>query len=231
MELWYRTGLTADCFAQALRIIYLHGFASGPGSRKASYFAERLRERGAHVEVPDLAAGDFEHLTISGQLRIVEKAAAGEPSVLIGSSLGGYLAALFAATHPAVRALVLLAPAFHFRHLWKNRLGEAGWQEWERGGVLTAYHYALGRPASISFDLMRDAAKFPAQPRFEQPALIVHGSRDDVVPIASSENFVRRHPNARLVVVDSGHELTDVLDAIWNETLDFLLHSGVKFGC
>jgi len=48
------------------RILYLHGFASGPSSSKARYFRGRLEAAGAHVEVPDLAAGDFEHLTLSG---------------------------------------------------------------------------------------------------------------------------------------------------------------------
>jgi predicted esterase YcpF (UPF0227 family) len=52
------------------RIIYLHGFASGPGSSKARFFRERLERIGAAVEVPDLAAGDFEHLTITGHVNL-----------------------------------------------------------------------------------------------------------------------------------------------------------------
>jgi uncharacterized protein len=51
-----------------LRVLYLHGFASGPGSRKAGFFAAKLRELAFSVEVPDLAEGRFEHLTISRQL-------------------------------------------------------------------------------------------------------------------------------------------------------------------
>ena len=51
------------------RIVYLHGFASGPASSKARYFKEHLETAGARVDVPDLAAGDFEHLTISGQIK------------------------------------------------------------------------------------------------------------------------------------------------------------------
>ena len=71
------------------RILYLHGFASSPASRKARFFAELLRAAGALVDIPDLAAGDFEHLTISGQLRVIERAAAGNPVALMGSSMGG----------------------------------------------------------------------------------------------------------------------------------------------
>ena len=48
------------------RVVYLHGFASGPGSKKARYFSERLAECGVSLEVPDLAEGDFENLTVTG---------------------------------------------------------------------------------------------------------------------------------------------------------------------
>ncbi len=46
-----------------IRILYLHGFASGPFSTKARYFRDLLERAGARVDVPDLAAGDFENLT------------------------------------------------------------------------------------------------------------------------------------------------------------------------
>ena len=48
-------------------VLYLHGFASGPGSKKACYFRDALQSAGLSVEVPDLAQADFPHLTISGQ--------------------------------------------------------------------------------------------------------------------------------------------------------------------
>src|SRR6202030_3969199 len=97
-----------------MRILYLHGFASGPASKKAAFFADRLPA----LEVPDLAASDFEHLAITAQLRVIEEAAAGEPVSLIGSSMGGYLAALYASRHREVSRVVLLAPAFAFARRW-----------------------------------------------------------------------------------------------------------------
>ena len=100
------------------RILYLHGFASGPSSSKARYFQERLESAGMPVEVPDLAAGDFEHLTLTGQLGVIERSAAAGPVSLAGSSMGGYLAALYAARHPEVLRVVLLAPAFDFARRW-----------------------------------------------------------------------------------------------------------------
>ncbi len=107
---------------ERLRVLYLHGFASSPGSRKASFFAERLARLGFEVDVPDLAEGDFKGLTISGQLRAVERLARNERMILIGSSLGGYVASLYAARHPEVQSLILLAPAFRFFELWRSEL-------------------------------------------------------------------------------------------------------------
>src|SRR5262245_8888349 len=108
----------------SVHVIYLHGFASGPGSKKAQYFARRFAELGVQVTIPDLACGDFEHLTLSGQLQVIESSAAGNAVILIGSSLGGYLAALYAARHPETERIVMLAPGFGFARRWPSRLGE-----------------------------------------------------------------------------------------------------------
>jgi len=57
--------------------------------------------------------GRFEALTISGQLQGDRAGRRRSSVILMGSSLGGYLAALYASRHPdQVERLVLLAPAF-----------------------------------------------------------------------------------------------------------------------
>src|SRR5450631_2286569 len=118
-----------------MRIVYLHGFASGPESGKAQFFAKRFGELGVPFEAPQLDEGDFEGLTISGQLKVVDQAVAGGPVVLMGSSLGGYLAALYAAKNVSnVDRLVLLAPAFEFPTRWKARYSAEELQEWKARG-------------------------------------------------------------------------------------------------
>lgn len=82
--------------------VYLHGFASSSASSKAQYFKTRLAEHDIALEIPELDGGDFERVTLSGQLRVVERLVGGCPVVLLGSSMGGYLAALYAARHPEV---------------------------------------------------------------------------------------------------------------------------------
>jgi hypothetical protein len=202
-------------------VIYLHGFASSPESSKAQFFARQFAALGVRCEVPALDGGDFEHLTISGQLRLLEELVGGERVRLIGSSLGGYLAALYASLHPETDRVVLLAPAFCFGSRYPQELGPEVMEPWQRTGSRKIFHYGFGEERSLSYDLIEDGAKYPDYPEFSQPALILHGRNDDVVPASLSEAFAASHPNARLLVLESDHQLTDVTAILWEETREF----------
>jgi len=206
-----------------LRVLYLHGFASSPESRKARFFSERLRQHGFTVDTPDLAEGNFSQLTITGQLKVVEQALNGQSGILIGSSLGGYLAALYAARHAQVERLILLAPAFRFHKLWMQRLTREQLSYWKDSGTIPVFHYGAGRELPLDYRFMDDAASYEPMPSFPQPTLIFHGTGDDVVPLESSTEFARMHDNVRLIPLPSGHELTDVLEEIWRESESFVL--------
>jgi uncharacterized protein len=203
-------------------ILYLHGFASSPSSSKARFFRDRLHEAGATVTIPDLAARDFEHLTISAQLALIETTAGPGRGNLMGSSMGGWLAALHAATHENVGRLVLLAPAFGLNRRWPERLGPAEMDRWRRTNSQAVFHYGDNRVRSIGYQLIEDAARHPDFPDFRQPALIFHGAYDDIVPVRYAEEFAAGRPNVTLEVVDSGHDLLNVLDAIAPRVIDFL---------
>ena len=204
------------------RVIYLHGFASSPSSRKATFFSEQLGALGYAVEIPDLAQGDFSRLTISGQLSVVEEVARGEPVMLIGSSLGGYLAALYAARHPEVERLILLAPAFGFYQLWMAEIPPERIAAWRRHGALPFFHYGAQRELPLGYELLEDASHFEPFPVVPQPTLIFHGNQDPSVPVEQSLGFVRLNPSARLIRLESGHELIDVLPNVWEESECFI---------
>jgi len=212
--------------AQITRYVYLHGFASSPQSSKAQFFRKRFAEKGITLEIPRLDGGDFTHLTITGQLQIVDAAVAGhidQPSaVLIGSSMGGYLAALYAARHANIQKLVLLAPAFQFPSRWRERYSPEELARWQREGTVPVFHYGFHREVPLDYQLMVDSRNYEDEPEFAQPALVLHGSRDEVVPASISTGYAARHPNVILRLFDSGHELTDVLEDLWKETAAFL---------
>jgi len=203
-------------------LLYLHGFASSPGSLKARVFRRRLAELGEELVVPELDGGDFEHLTLSRQLALVDRIARGvRPLALIGSSMGGYLSALHA-SRADVDALVLMAPAVDFRERWREKIGEADLEKWRRDGVVEVDHVALGRKMPLRFDLMVDAALHEPWPVVRCPTLVFQGTKDDIVPPERVKKWVAATPTARLVMLESGHELTDCAEQMAEEALRFL---------
>jgi len=74
--------------------IYLHGFASGPGSQKARVFKDRFEKAKLSLTIPDLQQGDFENLTLTKQVSLVQSIIDAKPGAgfaLIGSSMGAML--------------------------------------------------------------------------------------------------------------------------------------------
>jgi pimeloyl-ACP methyl ester carboxylesterase len=206
-----------------MQYLYLHGFASGPLSRKALAFRAALAGNGVEVDIPDLADGRFDQLTISGQLEVIDRVLQGSPARLVGSSLGGYLAALYAAAHPEVDRLVLLAPAFDFCARWGQLAGSQKMQNWRETGWAEVFHYGDNAMRRLHYGFYEEALRHDPNPAFTQPALIFHGIHDDTVPVGYSRAFSFAHPNAALREVDSDHELLNVLDSIIATAAPFLL--------
>jgi pimeloyl-ACP methyl ester carboxylesterase len=174
------------------------------------------------IDIPQLDEGDFKGLTISRQLRVIDRAVKGEAVILMGSSLGGYLAALYAADHPDVERLVLMAPAFQFPRRWRESFDGADLAQWKQEGSRKFFHYAAQQELPLGYQFVDDALLYPDEPDFRQPALILHGLSDPVVPPEVSRQYAQGHPNVTLRLFDSGHELTDVLEPMWKETCMFL---------
>jgi pimeloyl-ACP methyl ester carboxylesterase len=140
----------------------------------------------------------------------------------MGSSLGGYLAALYAARHPEVSRVVLLAPAFGFARHWAERMGATAVEAWRATGGIEVFHYGENRQRRLSYALLGDGLRYEDYPDFRQPALIFHGAQDDVVPARYSAEFAATHPNARLETLESGHELLNVLEYMAPKVCEFL---------
>lgn len=91
-------------------VCFSHGKESGPWGTKIAAMADLARDRGLAVESIDYRGMD-------DPLARVEKlvghcAPLDRPLVLVGSSMGGHVAAAASARLPGVEGLFLLAPAF-----------------------------------------------------------------------------------------------------------------------
>ncbi|MBN1771753.1 MAG: alpha/beta hydrolase [Deltaproteobacteria bacterium] len=204
-------------------VLYLHGFASSPGSAKARAFAERLEPLGARVAIPRLDDGDFSRLTLTRALAAAGCAAPpGRPYAVVGSSMGGYLGLTHALRHP-VAAVVAMAPALDFPVSWPRWMSATEMADWERTGWTLLDHHETQRKERISFDLVRDARRHGALTRAPAcPVLVFHGTRDDVVPCGLSERFAADNPQVRLVLLDDDHSLMASVPRILDESTEFL---------
>jgi uncharacterized protein len=204
------------------RFLYLHGFASGPKSTKGVAFADHYGKRGVTIDRLDLRVPSLEHLRLSAMLSATRQALGGDRdrAVVFGSSLGALTAARVAERDARVAALVLLAPAFQLMARWRQRPDFA---EWERTGWLPIQDYAENRPARVDFEFCRDAEAIDVGfPDVRVPVLIIHGTRDDVVPIERSREFAAGKRHVRLVELDDGHELVASIPALLAESDRFL---------
>jgi pimeloyl-ACP methyl ester carboxylesterase len=75
----------------------------------------------------------------------------------------------------------------------------------------------------VSYQLLADGLRYEFFPDISQPTLLFHGKHDTVVLPTCSAEFAQGRSNVSLRIVESGHELTDVLEQIWAVVQPFCL--------
>ena len=214
-------------------IFYLHGFASSARSTKAAYLAERFQQYGFQLRCPDFNLPDFATLTLTRMLAQLDREmaeaatatrSATGPATLIGSSLGGTLAILAAATFgERVDRLVLLAPAVMFAKEGHHLLPPGRIAEWRRLGRMPFFHYADNAERMLNFTFYEDSFRYnPFDATFSQPTLIFQGTKDISVDPRTVEAFARLRPNVTLSLLEDDHQLTNSLPRIWDGVSAFL---------
>jgi pimeloyl-ACP methyl ester carboxylesterase len=210
----------------ARRYAYLHGFASSPLSKKGQALRRAFADRGIPLELPDLNQPSFaslSHDACLGALDAMDCAAkrAGERFCFVGSSFGGWLAARWAELHPErVERLVLLCPGFELEKRWPVLLGDSKMAEWGRNGALP-FADATGALVLVHYGFFVESLRQAGRPVVPCDTLILHGVRDEVVPIESSRRYVAEHRHVTLVELDDDHELMASLDRVVVESLRF----------
>ncbi len=175
-------------------VVWLGGFRSDMAGTKAQALADRALAEGRSYLRFDYyghgeSSGAFVRGTISrwraDALAVIDQLTAG-PLMLVGSSMGGWLACLAAMTRPQrVTGLVLLAPAADFtERLMRPEMDAAAQAQMHRDGVwLRPSDY--GDPYPISRDLLEDGARWSILPgpiRLGAPVRILQGGADPDVP-------------------------------------------------
>ena len=212
-----------------MQFIYLHGFASGPNSKKATVFKQAFNRKKISLTIPDLEEEGFENLTISGQIHIVESIISqnsGKCFGLIGSSLGGYLAALVAESNPSVVSIYLMAPAFKFLKRWKKKLDyKYGFSKLPE--FINVFHYRYNEERRLNRHFFEDAEQWENVPfSRELPIRLVHGIHDESVDIQVSREFSGSRPWCEFLEIESDHGLLSHLDWLVDDCLKFYKKMG-----
>jgi pimeloyl-ACP methyl ester carboxylesterase len=210
-----------------MHVFYLHGFASSARSSKAAYLAARLQPYGITLQTPDFNPPDFATLTVSRMIDQIARdvdALDGDPAVLIGSSLGAFVAVQAALRMPSeISHLVLLAPALDFGGNRMRSLGGQGLDEWKRTNQLTVFHYGYGRMMNVGYGLYEDARGYDCtSAALPMPIQIFQGRQDTAVDPEGVEAWAAARPGVELHMLDDDHQLTKSLDYIWREMKRFL---------
>jgi len=211
--------------------VYLHGFASGPLSKKAAAFKKKFEEIGVSLNFPDLEGGDFENMTLTSQIKIVLDLLdqfQGKNVCLIGSSMGGYLATLLAQKRVVIKATYLMAPGFNFLERWMRSLQLDYDGDHSLKRKVPIFHYRYDKTKYICTDIFKDAKQWASIGlKRDVPTRIVHGTHDEVVPINESIKFVSRRPWCSLKELECNHGLLSHLDWIVDDCIAFFKKLGV----
>ena len=205
-----------------MRFAYLHGFASGPLSKKGQRLRAVFEHAGHELLLPDLNAPSFRALSFAAMLERVDRMDAEEGDAegwaLIGSSLGGWVAARWGELHPArVSRALLLCPAFDVARRWPTILPPGAMALWARGALPVPD--GSGAPQPLHYRFYEESTEVPPFPALSCPTRIVHGVCDDRVPIESSRAYTGERAHVSLVEVDDGHQLLDSMAVVEREAL------------
>jgi len=204
-----------------VKFIYLHGFASSPKSFKAQYLKTEFAHLGLKLELPDLNLGNFSTITLSKQLAFLQNSFGDSDLAIAGSSLGGYLATLWAAVNPNVKSLFLLAPAFDFGKHFSDYLGKEAIAAWQSSGTKEFEHFGQMNRVGLGYEFLADALNLSGIKPPEIPILILHGRQDIVVPYQLSQEFAQGRANTQLEILETDHGMTNAIAYINQSIQEF----------
>ncbi len=206
-------------------VLFLGGFKSDmTGSKATALDAWAARCGRSFVRFDYFGHGDSSGAFTSGTisrwredaLAILDHVALG-PQILVGSSMGGWIALLVALARPErVRALALIAPAPDFTEdlMWAQFPDEVK-RSLKAGQVYAQPSFYDDNPYEITYDLIEDGRRhllLRAPIAISKPVRILHGMCDVDVPWQRSLTLIERLESTDVVasfIKTADHRLSD----------------------
>jgi alpha-beta hydrolase superfamily lysophospholipase len=222
--------------APGATIVLCHGMMSAKEGTKQRAFAQAFEASGFSVLRFDFSfcgesEGRFEEITFAQEVDDLRAAVAwvreqeGNPVGLLGSSMGGAVALLYASGDPSIEALVTLAAVGHPAGI-ADRMEylKRKTQEWKDEGYQLG---AEGEPGESFFEDARRQDVLGASRRLSAPLLVLHGGADEVVPVEDAHAIHANAggPKALKVLPGGDHRFTrpEDLEVVLNAARDWFV--------
>ena len=192
-----------------MRVLWAHGLWGRPDGSKPTHI---LGDLGWEVDGLVMSRLGW---SIDDQTSLVIEAIGDgrQHDVLMGSSYGALALANASEALPELGLrLVLMAPAFGMREGFERLIGEDMVSRWQLDGSLPFTHEGTGEEVVLPWGFMEDIGR-RSWPELRHPTVIIHGSGDDIVPLANSRE-VARSPLVELIEVEDDHRLHGSLSVI-----------------
>ncbi|MDH3300575.1 MAG: alpha/beta fold hydrolase [Acidimicrobiia bacterium] len=193
----------ADPLSSPVALLFLHGV--GSSSATWSAVMDRLADRYPVATFDLLGHGnsptpdDPELFTRDAALGDIDDLMTelGTPTVLVGHSLGGYLALAHAATRLGVApGLVVLNTGPGFRD-------EAKREAWNERSRRNAHRFGVA-PQAAEINLQHDGVVMERLSEIHVPTLVLAGTADRPEYAGAGEYLARKMPDCRFVAVEDG---------------------------
>jgi len=216
--------------------VLMHGWG-GNGSQLMPA-ARVLHDQGWNVLLPDARShGRSDQDSFSSLPRFAEdldaalnwvrmhETASQHTLVVLGHSLGAAAAILCASRRPDVSAVVSVSAFAHPEQVMRRWLAEYPIPFWPLGWAVNRYiEHVIG----YRFDAIAPVCRIGL---ISCPVLLVHGSRDNIVPLECALRLRDAANKATLLEVAGSHESFDAPEILYQQVCQWLLRHSGACGC
>lgn len=195
-------------------VVMCHGFSTSKDSRTSVRLEEILNDQGISTFRFDFfghgeSEGEFEEITTSEAIDDVlnaikfVKESGHNKTGLMGSSFGGMASLIAASRSDNPGILALKSPLSDYRSMAHARHSEPELKDWKEKGFIE-FESAEEEKQRLNYSFYEDAENvkaYEAARKIKIPALIVHGDKDETVPLSQSQKTARLIENCRLEII------------------------------
>ena len=218
-------------------VVICHGFGSTKSRRRLVALARGLAKKGIAAFRFDFegcgdSEGDLKNTTIKNEVLDLELAIKKilrqrnidkQRIVLMGESLGAAIVLSYLTRNKfSAKILVFWAPAFNQKKLIPIWYTRSEIKKWRKQGYFIRKEKIMG---INYFKENKDKDYSPLLSKINAPILIIHGKKDDIVPLKFSKELAKKYKNIKLKIYPKAeHKFEDyyIQQELIKDTADWI---------